>query len=244
MEHDRRNDFKRPPKKYAPKGVVILYEDKDILVVDKSPGLLTVGSEKEPDKTALNRLTDYVTRGNHKSKNKLFVVHRLDRETSGVLIFAKTVEVKTYLMTEWEKFTKTYKAVVVGEPAEAEGLISSYLAPNGIHKMYVTHDKAEGKLAETKYKVAKVGPNFTLLDVELLTGRKHQIRVQLASKGHAVAGDKQYAPSAKGVRRLALHSSTLTINHPFSKLPITFTAPMPAYFESLLNAPKEDEKKA
>lgn len=220
--------------------MVILYEDRDIIVVDKSSGLLTVGSEKEPDKTAINRLTDYVTRGNHKSKNKLFVVHRLDRETSGVLIFAKTVEVKTYLMTQWETFTKTYKAVVIGAPADDEGLISSYLAPNGIHKMYVTYDKVEGKLAETKYKVSKTSPNYTLLDVELLTGRKHQIRVQLASKGNPVAGDKKYAPSTKGVRRLALHSSTLTITHPFSKLPITFTAAMPAYFEALLNTPKEE----
>jgi RluA family pseudouridine synthase len=225
--------FKRPPKKYQPKGLSILYEDRDILVVDKINGLLTVSTDQVREQTAYFLLNDYIRKGNSKSRNRVFIVHRLDRDTSGVLVFAKSEDAKRYLQDEWQNVQKKYYAVVRGTLQEKEGLISSYLVENSAHKMYSVSDPRKGKLAKTEYRVLKESTNYSLLEIDLLTGRKNQIRVHMADKGCPVAGDKKYGEKEKGVKRLCLHSASISLVHPFSKEPMTFETKIPAYFESL-----------
>ena len=235
MQKSQEN-FKAPPKKFQPHGLSILYEDRDILVVDKTSGLLTISTDKVREKTAYYLLTDYVRRGNQKSKDRIFIVHRLDRDTSGIIIFAKNENAKRYLQDEWQGFEKKYYAVVQGTLPKKEGLITSYLAENAAHRMYSVADPEKGKLARTGYKVLKESSKYSLLEIDLLTGRKNQIRVHFSEKGHPVAGDKKYGIKEKGIKRLTLHAVSLTILHPHTKEKMTFKAEVPAYFDSLLNS--------
>ena len=214
--------------------MAILHEDRDIIVVDKMHGLLTMGSEKERNRTAYAYMNDYVRKGVIKSKKRVFIVHRLDRETSGILVFAKDIDAKSYLQQEWGSFQKTYYAVVYGKMPEKEGKISSYLAESGVHKMYSTKDPKKGKLSETAYKVLKESKDHSLLEIDLLTGRKHQIRVHLADLGCPIVGDKKYGIGEKGAIRLALHAGIMTITHPFSKETMTFQTEIPPYLESIM----------
>lgn len=133
---ENRPQFKRPSKKHEPKGLTILYEDRDMLVVNKINGLLTMSTAREKENTAYFLLTDYVKKGNPRSKSRIFIVHRLDRETSGVLVFAKSEPAKRYLQDNWATFHKTYSAVVHGQLAEKEGILTSYLVENQLHRMY------------------------------------------------------------------------------------------------------------
>lgn len=226
--------FKSSPKRYHPKGLTILYEDYDILVIDKSSGLLTMGNEKASVNTAHYLLNDYVKKGNSKSKKRIYIVHRLDRDTSGVLIFAKSEQAKRFLQENWSDFTKTYLAVVEGSLSKKEDTISSYLVENSIHKVYATNKPEEGKLATTKYQVVKENSEFSLVEIELLTGRKNQIRVHMADRGTAVAGDYVYGKKRKGVRRLMLHAARLTVTHPETKEQMKFEAPVPKEFAKLM----------
>jgi tRNA pseudouridine32 synthase/23S rRNA pseudouridine746 synthase/23S rRNA pseudouridine1911/1915/1917 synthase len=226
--------FKRPPKRYQPRGLSILYEDRDILVVDKVSGLLTVSSEKVRDNTAYYLLNEYVRKGNRKSRRRVFIVHRLDRDTSGVIVFARNEKAKRFLQEEWQGFEKKYYALVHGTMPDKEGVITSYLAENNIHRMYSVADPGRGKLAKTGYKVLRESSKYSLLEIDLLTGRKNQIRVHLADKGCPVAGDKKYGKKEKDIKRLMLHAASITIVHPFSKEKMTFSTEVPAYFESLL----------
>lgn len=225
--------FKSTPKKYHPKGLTILFEDRDLLVVDKSNGFLTVSTDRGHEKTAYSALNDYVKKGNHRSKERVFVVHRLDKDTSGVLLFAKSEKAKIYLQEQWANFSKTYFAVVHGIPSEKEGTITSYLLENKAHRMYSSKDETKGKYSKTGYKTVKSGRNFSLLEIALYTGRKNQIRVHLSEKGHPVVGDKAYGKGDKGVKGLALHAAKLSIKHPHSKEEMIFETPAPSYFKSL-----------
>jgi RluA family pseudouridine synthase len=231
--HPNQKKFKAPPKRFQPSGLTILYEDQDIIVIDKSSGLLTVSTDRSQDNTAYFRITNYVRKGNPKSHNRIFIVHRLDRDTSGVLVFAKTEKAKRFLQDEWPTFKKNYFAVILGKITPATDTITSYLAENSIFKMYSVQDPTKGKLAKTKYTVMKEGKDFSLLDIELLTGRKNQIRVHLADKGCPVAGDKKYG-TKQGVKRLCLHAASLTFRHPYSKEEMSFTTKMPTYFNTLV----------
>jgi len=238
---DSQKQFKRPPKKYEPKGLTIIFEDRDIIAVDKDAGLLTMGNERETIRTAHNNLMEYVTKGNHKSPHRVYIVHRLDRETSGILVFAKSPEAKSYLQSNWSEFNKTYYAVVHGQMPEDNGIISSYLVEQGVHKMYTAtnpEQKKQGKLSKTLYNVLQKNETHSLVELNILTGRKHQIRVHLADKGCAVIGDKKYGNNGKGekgVKRLALHAAKLSIKHPYSKKDIVLEANMPSYFKSLVS---------
>ena len=234
--HDRQKNFKRPPQKFQPRGLSILYEDRDILVVDKTDGLLTVSTDRIKENTAYFLLNDYVRKGVQKSRNRIFIVHRLDRDTSGILIFAKNENAKRYLQDEWPRFEKKYYAVVHGTLPKKEGVITSYLAENSIHKMYSVDDPQRGKLAKTGYKVLKESIKYSLVEIDLLTGRKNQIRVHFFEKGYPVAGDKMYGKKEKGIKRLALHAFSITISHPHTKEMMTFEAKVPAYLQSLANS--------
>jgi len=221
-------------KKYQPKGLEIIYEDRDIIVVNKENGLLTIGTDKDKVHTAHFLLNEYVKKGNPKSRERVFIVHRLDRETSGLLVFARTEKVKTFLQDNWAGFNKKYIAVVYGNIVPNQGVIESYLTENMAFRVYSTNDRTVGKLAKTGYKTLKSNDRFSLLEIELFTGRKNQIRAHLAEKGHPVAGDKVYGKVDKEIKRLALHSFSLTLVHPFSKKEMTFTSDIPRYFNILL----------
>lgn len=230
--------FKSSPKKFHPKGLIILYEDHDILVVNKTNGLLTVSTVTDKENTAYYLLNNYVRKGNQKSRRRVFIVHRLDRETSGVLIFAKSEIVKRFLQDEWKGFKKTYYAVVEGILSEKEGVITSYLAENRAYNMYSVSDPEKGKLAKTGYKVLKETAAYSLLEVDLLTGKKNQIRVHFADKGCPVVGDKKYGQKKPGMNRLALHSAAITILHPHTKQPMTFKTKLPNHFQGLMKGGK------
>ena len=236
---DREALMERPSRRtsrFLTRGLALLYEDRDILVVDKPAGLLTVGTEREKARTAYWALTDYVRKGAAKSRNRIFIVHRLDRETSGVLVFAKTAEAKFGLQRRWEETKKRYLAVVHGKCEKRSETITTYLAENSAHGVYSTADPRKGKLAHTAYTVLKETKDFTLLDVELLTGRKHQIRVHLADRGHPVVGDKRYGRADRAHGRLALHARSLAFRHPVSGKELTFGAKAPAYFRELVGS--------
>lgn len=234
MRESQKN-FTSPSNRYQPRGLSILYEDQDIIVVDKISGLLTVSTEKIREKTAYFLLNEYVRKGNQRSKNRIFIVHRLDRDTSGVIVFAKNENAKRYLQDEWQQFTKKYYAVVHGMLQKKEDVIISYLAENKIHRMYSVDDPKKGKLAKTGYRVLKESKKYSLLEIDLLTGRKNQIRIHFSEKGYPVVGDKVYGENEKGIKRLALHAASLTIVHPYTKKQMTFEATIPGYFQSLVS---------
>ncbi len=237
-QNNTRNDrkiFKKPPRRYQPKGLSIIYEDCDIIVVDKTNGLLTIGTDKVKNNSAFFYLNDYVRKGNSKSKNRVYVVHRLDKDTSGVLVFAKSEKIKHFLQESWGEFSKKYYALVYGIPREEEGMITSYLTENNAYKMYSVNDPKKGSLAKTGYKVIKKSKHFSLLEVDLLTGKKNQIRVHFAEKGNPIVGDKKYDTKEKDIRRLGLHATSLTLIHPYTKKEMTFTSKIPSYFEQLMN---------
>lgn len=213
-----------------PGGMTILYEDRDVLAVDKPAGLLTVSTERERERTAYWILTDYVRKGYARSRNRVFIVHRLDRETSGVLVFAKTGEAKRRLQDRWPETEKKYLAVVHGRLPERSGTLSSYLVENEAHRVYSTPDPSRGKLARTAYTVIRESGPFSVLDLTLITGRKHQIRVQLADQGHPVAGDDKYGKRDDRHKALMLHARSLAFPHPFTDKRLTVEAEVPARF--------------
>jgi len=226
---------KHSVSRHLPRGLEILYEDSEIIVVDKPAGLLTVGTDTNKTKTVYYILTDYVRKGSLKSRNRVFVVHRLDQWTSGVLVFAKSEEIKLLLQGQWKETEKKYIAVVHGRLDQKEGIITSYLAENKAFVVYSTTDATKGKLARTAYKVLKETGSFSLLEINLLTGRKNQIRVHMADKGHPVAGDRKYGKDEDGYKRLALHSKSISFKHPTSGRQMTIESKLPAYFEKLLS---------
>ncbi|MCF6265269.1 MAG: RluA family pseudouridine synthase [Desulfuromusa sp.] len=217
-------------KKRQPKGLTIRYEDKDLLVVVKPAGLLTVGTERNKSRTVHYLLNDYVRKGNPKSRNRVYVVHRLDQDTSGILLFAKSEPAKKFLQEHWEQTNKCYLAIVQGRLTPKEGTISTYLAENAAHRVYSTPDAAKGKLSHTTYKVVKESKGFSLVEIHLLTGRKHQIRVQFAEKGHPVLGDRKYENGGTASKRLALHARSISFTHPFSGKKMTFDTGIPEDF--------------
>lgn len=239
---DRPGRPERRPRasRHQPANLKILYEDRDIVVVDKAPGLLTIGTDRERERTAYAELTDYVRKGNFKSRERVFIVHRLDRETSGLLVFARTEEAKRALQEAWDDVCKTYLALVDGIPSPEEGVLESLLEEVSVFHVRSTRDPARGRLATTRYRVLKVVGERALVEVDLLTGRKHQIRVHLSEAGWPVLGDDKYcdrdrAEAARKARlprpaRLALHAWRLEFPHPHTGETMRFEAPPPGWF--------------
>lgn len=221
-------------RKHQPRGLPILHEDRDLLVVVKPPGMLTVGTERDKTRTAHYLLNDYVRKGDPKSRNRVYVVHRLDQETSGILLFAKSESAKEFLQTHWEETEKHYLAIIHGRLDPKEGELSSYLVENAAQRVYSTTEPGKGKLSRTAYKVVKETRRFSLVDIHLLTGRKHQIRVQFAEKGHPVVGDRKYGNDEHAFKRLALHARSISFIHPFNGRRMEFSTDMPEDFVRLL----------
>lgn len=228
-----------PPKsgrvsRHRPQGLIIVHEDRDILVVDKAPGLLTIGTEHERERTAYHRLTDYVRKGAAKSPARVFIVHRLDRDASGLLVFARSQAVKERMQADWETYAKTYVAVVEGGPARDEGAVVSRLVEGAGFRVRSTRDPAQGREARTAYRVLRRGNGRALIEIDLLTGRKHQIRVHLSEMGAPIVGDAKYGPPKRPKQRLALHALAIAFPHPATGAPLEFRTPVPPHFLRLL----------
>jgi tRNA pseudouridine32 synthase/23S rRNA pseudouridine746 synthase/23S rRNA pseudouridine1911/1915/1917 synthase len=219
-----------------PKGLEILCEDDCLIVVDKPAGLLTVKTQTDKTHTVQYILNDYIRKGNFRSKKIIFPVHRLDQWTSGVLIFAKSREIKTVLQAQWETVEKKYIAVVHGTLAKKQDVITSYLAENKAFVVYSTPDTKKGKLAKTAYKVIKESADFSLLEITLLTGRKNQIRVHFSDLGHPIVGDRKYGDPKDNYKRLALHAKSISFKHPATDKQMSFTAKLPAFFTNLMGS--------
>ncbi len=219
-----------PGQRFLPPGLKVIHLEKHFLVVEKPAGLLTMGTEHEKERTVYWALNDWVRKGNAKSRERVFIVHRLDRETSGLLVFARDERTQTVLQESWDQVTKHYLAVVAGR-LPATGAFRSLLAENRAHHVYSTTDPAVGRPCVTGYRVLREYGGYSLLDLELVTGRKHQIRVHLADGGHPVCGDRRYGGPAH--TRLALHAQCLEFPHPLSGAPLRFTASVPAGFSTL-----------
>lgn len=217
----------RPGTKRRTIGISILHEDSSVIVVEKPCGLLTIGTERDKTRTVHSILNDYVRKGDPRSRNRIYVVHRLDRETSGILLFARSEQAKKFLQDQWQDTDKHYFAVVHGSLSPKDGLISSYLAENSAYSVYSTLDPAQGKLSHTEYRVHKETKGLSLLEIHLLTGRKHQIRVHLSEKGHPVVGDKKYGKGSDSSPTLALHARSLSFTHPSTGKRMNFTTGIP-----------------
>ncbi len=227
---------KKPNRRHLPKGLVIIHEDEALIVVDKPAGMLTMGTDTDKTRTVYFSLTDYVRRGCARSNKSVFIVHRLDKETSGILIFAKSKDVKFDLQRRWKETRKRYIAVVHGKCNRLSDTITSYLAENKAHLVYSTIDAKRGKLSRTSYKVLMEKGDFSLLEIDPFTGRKHQIRVHMADNGHPIVGDKKYGNREKAYKRMALHALAITIKHPVSGRQCTYKTEIPVYFSTLVGS--------
>ena len=212
-----------------PSPLRLIYEDDDILVVDKPSGLLTIATERERERTAYRRLRDWVA-GRSPDASRLFIVHRLDRETSGLIVFAKSPAAKQHLQAQFAARTaeRVYVALVEGVMTQAEGSLSSRLVEDRSLRVREA-ERGGGKEAITRYRVLERRRATTLLELRLVTGRRAQIRAQLAAAGHPIAGDGQYGGRTDPLKRLALHATRLAFVHPRGGR-VSFESPMPAAF--------------
>jgi len=208
----------------------IIHQDKDLIAINKPAGLLSVGTTKENKEHALNLLRTQLTRG--KERVQLWPVHRLDRDTSGILLFATSKETREAVMANWSKSEKVYLAIVEGILKENKGTINEPLRLD--EKEYHMHvgKHPDAKSATTHYEVKQTTNNRSLLEVNIETGRQHQIRAHMAWLGHSVVGDERYG---KKGGRMGLHSMRLSIIHPKTKKPLTFEVDAPSDFYGLLN---------
>ena len=229
-----------PIRRKTRSNLPIIYEDDDIIVINKPSGLLSIASDNEKSSTAYRMLSDYVQQKD--KHNRIFVVHRLDEDTSGVLMVAKNVKIQQALQNNWNDIVKKrgYYAIVEGVMEKKSDTIKSYLKKNSQNLMYSSKKAGDGQLAITHYKVIKGNDKYTLLDVNIDTGRKNQIRVHLGEKGHHIIGDDKYGEPANPIKRLGLHAYELDLIHPFTGKLVKFTAPMPKIFDELFD--KEENK--
>ncbi|MEI7829516.1 MAG: RluA family pseudouridine synthase [Prolixibacteraceae bacterium] len=215
------------------RGVRILFEDPYLIVIDKEAGMLSIATAKEKLLTTYSILSTHVKKED--PTNRIFVVHRLDRDTSGVMMFAKSEKVQEIMQKEWQEavIRRSYIAVVEGYVEKDEDTIRSFLKENKMLFMYSTKVPGEGDEAITHYKVLKRGEEFSLLEVELETGRKNQIRVHMKELGHPVAGDKKYGSKLNPLRRTCLHANILAFKHPITGEELSFETPPPHRFLTL-----------
>jgi 23S rRNA pseudouridine1911/1915/1917 synthase len=225
---------RKSPSAAAPdlKDLKIVHLDDAIVVIDKPAGLLTMGSEREKERTAHRIINEHLKALTNVKQQQAFIVHRLDRETSGLMMLARSEAVQTALQKNWKVVTKRYQAVVDGQPPEASGTLVDRLAENAA--LMVRRVPSHGELAITHYRVMRRHAGRSLLELTIATGRKHQIRVQLAGAGCPVLGDRKYGGRDDAARRLALHSCELSFCHPLTGEAMTFRSPLPAQLRALV----------
>lgn len=211
-------------------GLTILFEDDHLIVIEKQEGLLSVGTDNQDNQTAYRLLSSHVKQENE--RNKIFIVHRLDRDTSGVMVYAKSEKVQQLLQTSWGFTTKerTYLAVVEGELPQPSGTISSYLNESRALIVYSSQNPNQGQKAITHYKTIKSNRHYSLLEVNLETGRKNQIRVHCQDLGHSIVGDKKYGANLNPIGRLGLHAWILGFVHPITEEKLRFETKVPPKF--------------
>lgn len=223
-----------PPGAPAPADLPfpICYEDNWLLAIEKPAGLLAVASDKERERTAYRMVLDHQRAKDERAQ--LHVVHRLDQDTSGLLLFAKSREVKEQLQKDWERAVKerVYVAAVSGAPKERQGVVRSFLKETTTHLVYSTNDP-RGKEAVTEYQVKKSSNSYSMLELFLHTGRKNQIRVHMKDLGCPVVGDRKYGGEKSPIGRLCLHASRLTFTHPVTGETISLTSRKPRDFNRL-----------
>ncbi len=212
--------------------LTIVWEDDDLIVVNKKEGLLSVSSTRVKERTAYHLLSEYVKKSD--PRNKIFVLHRLDRDTSGLMMFAKNQQVQKELQGNWNAAitARTYVAVVEGRPEKDADLIVSNLTENAQMQVYVTAE-GDGKEAITRYRLLHSNGSYSLLELDLETGRKNQIRAQMQSIGHSIAGDYKYGAETDPTGRLMLHARRLFFIHPATGEEMRFETRIPDKFTSL-----------
>lgn len=215
------------------KKLKILYEDKYLLIIDKPPKLLTISSDKETEKTLYHQAYLYLKRKN--KNNKIFIVHRLDFDTSGIVIFAKDQNIKNILQNNWDKVIRKYIAIVEGKVLKKEDTIKSYLKETKTKLVYSINDKINGKLAITSYKNILSNDKYTLLEIFIKTGRKNQIRVHLNDIGYPILGDKKYNKNKNKEKRMYLHAYYIELIHPITKENLKIELDVPNEFLNIIN---------
>ncbi len=222
-----RNDRFAAPKTTLGSGIKIYFEDATLMVIEKPENLLSIASEAEQEKTAYFLLTDYVRRGNPLSRARVWIVHRLDRETSGLMIFAKTPEAKEALQGGWDQAEKRYQAIVDGKMPAEKGTLESDLDESNPFKVFSVQRGEGTRHAVTHYRVMARTQWHSLVELTLETGRRHQLRVQLAEVGCPIIGDKKYEARSDPAKRLGLHACFLRFPHPVTGQELRFTSPLP-----------------
>ncbi len=217
------------PANAAPTQLEILYSDRDLIAINKPAGLLSVGTTKETQQHALAILRKQLSRKSQEIK--LWPVHRIDRDTSGVLLFATSREMREAVMAKWDKAEKTYLAIVEGHPTPAEGTIDQALRLDEVEYRMHVGEHPDAKTAITHYKTVKVSNNRSLLEVQIDTGRQHQIRAHLAWLNYPVVGDPRYGTAGP---RMGLHALRLKVMKPNSSKELVFETPAPLDFMRLL----------
>ena len=212
----------------------LVYEDEHLIVIDKNAGLLSMASDNEKYLTAYNILSTYVK--SQKASNRIFIVHRLDRDTSGLMMFARSEKVQSLLQRDWKHnvTARTYVALVEGEVAESEGVIKSYIYESKALVMHSSRNPEKGELAITRFRRLKSSKEYSLLEVTLETGKKNQIRLHMQEIGHSIAGDKKYGAATSPIGRLGLHASVLAFIHPVTGKEMSFESRIPAKFRRMV----------
>ena len=210
----------------------IIYEDKELLVVNKPDHKLTIASEKNKYNTLYHEAREYVKKQN--PKNKIFIVHRLDEQTSGVILFSKSEKLKHLLQDNWDTYKREYIAIVEGHLPKKKDSLKLYLKESKTLQVYVTNNRKDAKLAITNYEVIKENKDTSVLKIDLETGRKNQIRASLAYIGNPVIGDKKYNAKTNPIKRLGLHANRLIIINPITKKEMEFIAKTPKAFDKYL----------
>jgi len=210
----------------------IIYEDKNIIVIDKPSGLLSIGTDKEKNITAYKLVMEYLKQKN--KNNKIFIIHRLDKDTSGVLMFAKNESVKNLYQDNWNELVKKreYLGIIEGSVKEKSGTIKNYLKEDNFNKMYIS-DNESGKFAITHYKLLKSNNRFSLLEINIDTGRKNQIRIHMSKFLNPIIGDKKYGSKINPIKRLGLHAYMLKIIDPLDNKEKEYISGVPIEFINL-----------
>ena len=234
----------RPFVVFSHPRMTMIYEDDHIIVVNKGYGLLSMGTDSaHKDETAYSILKDYVKQKH--PMNKIFIVHRLDRDTSGLMMFAKSIEAKEAMQHNWNNMvlSRNYVAVVEGIVEEESGTIRSWLDETSQFEVYSTQQEGKGQLAITRYRLLDKGHGYSLLEFSLDTGRKNQIRVHAAKElKHPIVGDRKYGAQSSPINRLALHARSLRFAHPITKVDMNFELPVPSRFAGLVKYGKNKQK--
>jgi 23S rRNA pseudouridine1911/1915/1917 synthase len=215
-----------------PPALKLLFEDESLIVIVKPGRMLSMATETERPETAYAFLTNYVRRNSPRAR--VWIVHRLDREASGLMVFAKTEAAKRALQSQWHEAEKRYLAVVEGHPPADQGVFTSHLDESGPYKVYSGRPSKQTRFAVTNYRVIKRNATHTLMELKLETGRRNQIRVHLADAECPIVGDRKYGPRTDRARRLGLHASSLQFKHPLSGELLQFESPLPPELAALM----------